>query len=135
MQASKTFLCKLTSLPEPVSCKGFTLMSSAHIPVEIFLVRQQDKIYGYLNRCPHRGITLEWTPDQFLNFTQEVIQCGTHGAQFRIEDGYCIWGPCAGASLHKLPLVIDGDNVFLDKDINNLTQQDNQSSTLVSSTF
>lgn len=97
-------------------------MTSTRVPVEIFLVRRENEVFAYLNRCPHRGVTLEWQPDQFLNFTQEFIQCGTHGAQFRLEDGYCIWGPCARSVLTKLSLIIDGDNIFLLNNVDLLAQ-------------
>ncbi|MEE8263379.1 MAG: Rieske (2Fe-2S) protein, partial [Gammaproteobacteria bacterium] len=40
-----------------------------------------------------------WVPDQFLDETGNLLQCATHGALFRIEDGFCVAGPCTGASL------------------------------------
>ena len=82
--------------------------------MEIFLVRKEGQIYGYQNRCPHTGINLEWIPNQFLDVTERLIQCATHGALFRVEDGYCLRGPCVGESLQKLPLVIDNGKVMLE---------------------
>lgn len=81
--------------------------------MEILLVRKGDAVYGYRNHCPHTGVNLDWMPDQFLDLTESFIQCATHGAMFRIEDGYCLRGPCAGESLQKLYLEIEQGGVVL----------------------
>jgi len=70
----------------------------------IFVVRTKKGFYAYENRCPHRGTPLNWLPDKFLTFDNELIQCATHGAQFRIEDGFCVWGPCEGDCLEKVKI-------------------------------
>ncbi len=61
-----------------------------------FAVRRDGIAYFYINRCPHRGIPLEWQPDKFLDQSASLIQCATHGALFLIESGECVAGPCAG---------------------------------------
>lgn len=66
---------------------------------EAFAVRHNGKLYTYINSCPHTGATLNWKPDQFLNLDKTLIQCSLHGAQFLIETGECIYGPCRGRSL------------------------------------
>jgi nitrite reductase/ring-hydroxylating ferredoxin subunit len=52
-------------------------------------------------------------PDQFLDERRELIVCATHAALFRIDDGRCIAGPCAGAYLRKLSVRLDGDTILL----------------------
>lgn len=75
-----------------------------------FLIKRHSHIYAYRNQCPHTGVTLNWLPNQFMDMDNEFIQCATHGALFRVEDGYCVRGPCAGASLVSLQVVtIDQD--------------------------
>ena len=69
---------------------------------KLFVVRRNGKLHAYRNRCPHRGIALEWLPDQFLDSSASLIQCATHGALFLIESGECVAGPCAGQSLQAL---------------------------------
>ncbi|WP_210398097.1 Rieske (2Fe-2S) protein [Motiliproteus sediminis] len=73
----------------------------------LIAVRKNGQLYVYLNRCPHRGIALEWQPDQFLDYERQFIQCSTHGALFRIENGLCIQGPCIGCSLQSVSIRID----------------------------
>jgi len=76
----------------------------------LFAVKKNGAIYVYQNACPHLGIQLEWQPDQFLDIDESMIQCSSHGALFRIEDGECLMGPCQGESLIALDFTInDGE--------------------------
>lgn len=79
----------------------------------LFLVRQGEHIYLYENRCPHRGISLEWVPDQFLDSSARLIQCATHGALFLPENGECVAGPCVGQSLRQLRCHVSNGHVWL----------------------
>ena len=75
----------------------------------LFAVNHQGHIYLYENRCPHKGIPLEWMPDTFLDAEKQYIQCSTHGALFTIDQGLCIAGPCNGASLKPITYdVVEG---------------------------
>jgi nitrite reductase/ring-hydroxylating ferredoxin subunit len=38
--------------------------------------------------------------------------CGTHGAVFRPEDGYCFDGPCSGRSLVRIAIKLENGDVF-----------------------
>ena len=109
-------ICAIDEIPDN-EARGFTLKidSGEH---EFFIVRKNDQLYGYINRCPHTGVTLNWQPDQFLNMDGDLVQCSTHGARFQIEDGYCVFGPCAGQSLKPVSLDINDGRIFLiiDKD-------------------
>lgn len=78
--------------------------------LEILIARRGAKLYAYLNRCPHRGTTLDWAPDRFMSADSQHLQCATHGALFRIEDGVCLVGPCLGESLTPECIeCVDGD--------------------------
>lgn len=92
-------LCNGVDVIEGAS-KGFQLDGQ-----QLLAVRKDGILYVYLNRCPHRGIPLEWLPDQFLDSSGSLIQCATHGALFLIESGECVAGPCAGAFLQSLPSI------------------------------
>jgi nitrite reductase/ring-hydroxylating ferredoxin subunit len=93
-------LCRLDDLIEGQS-KGFAQDPAARY-ADILVVRTAAGIYAYRNRCPHTYAPMEWQPDQFLDYTHTLIQCGIHGAQFRIEDGYCVSGPCSRQSLQPV---------------------------------
>lgn len=79
----------------------------------IFVLRNEDAVIAFLNSCPHTGVALNWQPDDFLTVDRDYIQCSTHGALFRREDGYCVWGPCARQSLTALPLELRDGDIFL----------------------
>ena len=100
-------LCRIEELDDPGS-RGFTLRTAAGVQ-DIFLVRRGTEVHAYVNHCPHTGSPLDWQPDQFLNLDRTLIQCSTHHALFRIGDGQCIAGPCAGQALTSVELaVVDG---------------------------
>lgn len=101
-------VCAMEDLSDPGS-KGFLFQGQA-----MFAVRQGHQVFVYENRCPHRGISLEWVPDQFLDSSQRLIQCSTHGALFLPESGECVAGPCAGARLKARPCHISNGYVWLD---------------------
>ena len=105
-----TPLCLLHDLPDPGS-RGMTVKTHFGV-LEILLVHKAGKVFGYINRCPHTGVNLDWSPDKFLDLTNSFIQCATHGALFRIEDGVCLHGPCAGDRLKAIELRIERGTVF-----------------------
>jgi nitrite reductase/ring-hydroxylating ferredoxin subunit len=96
----------MDELSDPGS-RGFSLALGGET-LELLLVKREGQIHAYRNRCPHTGVNLEWRPDQFLDPSERYIQCATHGALFRVEDGVCLRGPCAGQSLQPLVLVKEG---------------------------
>ena len=73
----------------------------------LFAVKKDDQLYLYWNRCPHLGTPLEWEEDRFLDADGALIQCSTHGALFRIEDGHCLIGPCQGKYLQAVPFSVE----------------------------
>lgn len=80
----------------------------------IFIIKRDNQLYGYLNQCPHAGLNLEWLPDDFLDNDKEFIQCAVHGALFVIETGECAGGPCNGKPLKTIRLETDtAGNIFL----------------------
>lgn len=80
---------------------------------EGFVVRQGDEIFAYINRCPHTGAPLDWSPHQFLNADGSYIICAMHGALFEIESGRCVAGPCVNQFLHKLEIKVVEGRVLL----------------------
>lgn len=100
-------LCAGTELAD-ASSRGFEIDGQ-----KLFAVRRAGQVYVYINRCPHRGVGLEWQPDQFLDPSNSLIQCATHGALFLIEDGECVAGPCAGQSLTRVACREDAQGIWI----------------------
>ncbi|MBU0807730.1 MAG: Rieske (2Fe-2S) protein [Gammaproteobacteria bacterium] len=101
-------LCAPDELAEGQS-RGFEITEE-----KLFAVRKDGQLYAYRNRCPHRGIPLEWLPSQFLDASASLIQCATHGALFLIESGECVAGPCAGQALQALAIREDDQGIWVD---------------------
>ena len=101
------FLCSSDTLA-PDSSLGFEIDGC-----KLLAVRRDGIAYFYINRCPHRGIPLEWQPDQFLDDSASLIQCATHSALFLIESGECVAGPCAGQFLTALDCHEDSQGIWI----------------------
>lgn len=100
-------LCRLDDLPES-GARGFSVTTAVG-PLELFAVRSEGCVRGFLNSCPHTGAPLNWAPDVFLSLDGAHIHCATHDALFTIEDGLCVTGPCPGARLTPADIeVVDG---------------------------
>ena len=108
------FLCRLDDLQDPGSL-GVTVECNLRL-FDLFVVRFDGEVRAYLNSCPHTGGPLDWVPDQFLSLDRRHIQCSTHAALFRWQDGACIAGPCAGDVLTALPVEVVDDRVLLQRD-------------------
>ena len=102
-----TALIALDAIPDGAA-RGVTVESGG-AKRELILVRRGARVLAYVNACPHLGTPLETFPDKFLDHTGTRLMCSTHGASFRIEDGYCLRGPCLGRALVAAPAaVVDG---------------------------
>lgn len=99
-------LCRLEDIPDGES-RGFPAAPGAF--TGLFAVRRGDRIFVYVNSCPHIGLPLDPAPDRFLDAKRQAIVCSAHGALFRIEDGLCTSGPCFGEHLEAVPARVDAE--------------------------
>ena len=77
-----------------------------------FVVRRGERVFGYVDRCPHAGLPLAQELDRYLTPDGRYIVCGWHGALFDPESGTCVGGPCARQHLTKWPIAVaDGQVV------------------------
>jgi nitrite reductase/ring-hydroxylating ferredoxin subunit len=74
--------------------------------VPIFVIRRGERVFAYENSCPHVGTPLDWIEGEFLDREGRYVQCATHGARFRIEDGVCVAGPCQDDQLEPWPVAV-----------------------------
>ena len=72
----------------------------------LVLLRAGDSLRAWLNVCPHAGRRLDWAPGKFL-VDQGRLVCAAHGASFELGAGECVAGPCRGASLTAVAVVVD----------------------------
>lgn len=94
------------------------------VPLEALVVRDLTGApRAYLNRCRHLPIPLSFTrrtglalyeaSHEFLTLDNQALECKTHGARYRLDDGMCFEGPCTGRELLALELVVEGDGLYV----------------------
>ncbi len=107
-------ICSMNDIPSQ-KARGFQLMladeNGAKRPWPVVVVRWGKQVFGYVNKCPHDGVNLDWERNTFLDPDYGVrLMCGKHGALFDLGTGMCVEGPCKGRSLQPVALsVLDGD--------------------------
>lgn len=100
-------LCALDELADD-SSRGFKLGE-----LNVFAVKQGGRVFVYRNACPHLEVPLEWVDNQFLDSSGTMIQCANHGAQFVIQSGLCVAGPCLGRNLQSIPHQILDNRIWI----------------------
>jgi nitrite reductase/ring-hydroxylating ferredoxin subunit len=81
-----------------------------------FVVRDRGKVYGYLNRCAHQPIELDWSEGEFFESSGAYLMCATHGAVYLPDSGVCAGGPCKGGRLRPIALLEEQGNIFWQPD-------------------
>ena len=97
---------------EEINSVGYQLENVDGVP--FFIIFQEEKLYAYVNSCPHTGAPLEWVENQFLSLDNNFIECSLHGALFDIKSGTCLHGPCIGDQLISLPVRKTGKDFQVD---------------------
>jgi len=75
--------------------------------MDVLLLRNGGTVSAFLNACPHQGTPLETFDGRFFTSDKQRLLCSTHGAEFRLEDGHCLHGPCQGRALTPVPISVD----------------------------
>ena len=112
MAEAKRLICASRDLPERGTGVRFSI-DTAQGPIPAFVVRHRGKVQGYLNRCAHVRVELDAQPGEFFDVAGLYLVCGTHGAAYVPETGYCVGGPCKGQRLTKLAVDEHDGNVYL----------------------
>lgn len=81
-----------------------------------FVVRYGGKVYGYLNRCAHVPVELDWFKGEFFESSKLYLMCSTHGAIYAPETGACTGGPCRGGRLRPIAVRESGDGIYWQPD-------------------
>lgn len=106
-------ICSMSDIPSQ-KARGFYLVrvdeDGTEKPWPIVVVRWGRQVFGYVNKCPHDGVNLDWERQQFLDPNGIRLMCGKHGALFELGTGMCLEGPCKGRALQPVPLgIIEND--------------------------
>ena len=91
---------------------GARLIETPGDDPDLFLVCKGEAVHAYVNDCPHWSLPLDVFPGRFLNRVTGDIQCANHGARFAVESGLCIFGPCLGDSLTRVPIEVRNGTIW-----------------------
>ena len=103
-------ICKTSDL-KPDIVELHTIQSGEK-SISIVITIVQGKVFAYENKCPHTWLALTTASNDINSGCKQYIQCSSHFAQFRKDNGYCVYGPCKGQSLIKLNTGIENGNIY-----------------------
>jgi nitrite reductase/ring-hydroxylating ferredoxin subunit len=106
-------ICSSSELVDGGAGIRFELDARAKWNAVAFAIRHCGTARAYVNCCPHAGSELDWNPGEFFDETGLYLICSTHGALFDPYSGYCVAGPCKGASLQRVEICEREGKVFL----------------------
>jgi len=108
-------ICAMSDIPSQ-KARGFDLVrldeNGVEKPLPLVVVRWGKQVFGYVNKCPHDGVKLDWERNTFLEPNYGLrLMCGKHGALFELGTGVCIEGPCKGRGLTPVDLVVVDNDI------------------------
>ena len=104
MSDTDIFICEAAELEEGGRGIRFPVTAGAEDRTG-FVVRYGGSVRGFLNRCAHVPIELDWNEGQFFESSGLYLMCSTHGALYDPDTGRCAGGPCRGGSLRPICVV------------------------------
>lgn len=112
---AEIFICNSAELEEGGKGIRFPLLAGIDEATG-FVVRYDGGAHGYLNRCAHVPVELDWSPGEFFEGSGLYIMCATHGAIYVPETGHCTGGPCRGGRLRKIHITEKDGKIFWQPD-------------------
>lgn len=103
MAAEERVICASAALADAGSGVRFEVEYFGET-ASAFAVRHAGRVHGYLNRCAHVAMELDWQQGVFFDSDGRDLLCSTHGAVYAAASGRCLGGPCNGTPLVKLRL-------------------------------
>ncbi len=106
-------LCALDDLADP-GAKGFVFEPPEGSAEDVWpfrgvVLRIDGTLRGYVDSCPHVGVSLSPDGERYLTKRADFLMCFNHGALFRVEDGMCVAGTCVNRALRPWPVeAVDG---------------------------
>lgn len=77
--------------------------------VAALVVRRGAELRAYLDLCPHVYLPLTWRGRRVLSADGERLRCTNHAAEFAVDDGRALSGPCDGRGLTPVALRVEAD--------------------------
>jgi nitrite reductase/ring-hydroxylating ferredoxin subunit len=114
-EANEVYICESDALVNGGTGVRFPVLAYGDNATG-FVVRHGGKVYGYLNRCAHVPVELDWSQGEFFESSKLYLMCSTHGAIYIPETGACAGGPCRGGKLRPIAVRESESGVFWQPD-------------------
>lgn len=88
------------------------ILKKGTVNLEGFIINYKGKFFGYVNRCSHISLALDWGDNDFFSEDKKFVLCKNHGALYDPLTGVCVAGPPFGLSLERLSLKIESGKVY-----------------------
>jgi nitrite reductase/ring-hydroxylating ferredoxin subunit len=72
----------------------------------LIVTRRDAAIAAFHNICPHAGYPLQRADGRIVVQEERYMLCGGHGASFVLDTGACAGGPCNGAGLTRIHVIV-----------------------------
>jgi len=82
-----------------------------------FAALVEGQVVAYENVCRHIPISIDYGDNRFFTSDGKHIICQTHGAMYEPLTGFCMRGPCEGASLFKIPFEVRDEELWIESEI------------------
>lgn len=100
---AEVWICAVDELEAGIVRTAHLGHDDSGLPIMALVLRDSDgTIRAYRNLCRHLPVPLDGGTGELLSEDGAHLICGTHGATYRLVDGYCVEGPCEGLALHGL---------------------------------
>lgn len=114
-ELSARAICASEALQDGSDGTRFTVFVDGE-EVPAFVIRHDGVVHGYLNRCGHIPVELDWTPGRFFDNEGVYLMCATHGALYEPASGRCAGGPCNGKGLEPVRVEEREGHIYLKAD-------------------
>lgn len=101
------FVCHLDDIPEGSAARLLTAGNN------LILIQKKGRLYAYRNECPHMNLPLTNRFNCTMDKEKKHLVCAQHAAEFSLESGLCVKGPCLGMKLEPVSIELTDDNVLL----------------------
>ena len=100
-------VCRMEELPDD-SASRFLLSGC-----DLIVIRRKGRLFAYRNECPHMNLPLTNRSKGIFDKNQGRLVCMQHTAEFDIETGLCVKGPCKGMELEPVNIELNNGKLFL----------------------
>ena len=107
----KRVMIELSSRSVLENCVNLVEIPDNKDNMNLIVFRKENKLYAWLNACPHDGRKLCKDPDLLLNKKKDLFQCMNHQALFDYRNGLCKDGPCEGEYLMQYPIIEENSTI------------------------